>query len=156
MRQDKMKAAKIKAGNFCAYQERTQQEVRDKLYSFGLYRDEVEDVLSELITDNYVNEERYAKSFAGGKFRLKKWGRKKIIYALKQKNISSYCIDKALNEISDTEYENEITRLIDKKYNQISGDEYIVKNKVVKYLVGKGFEQELVWNLLNDFLKIGH
>ena len=88
MRLDKMKAAKLKAGNYCAYQERTQQEVRDKLYGIGLYSDEVEQVLAELITENYVNEERFAKSFAGGKFRLKQWGKKKIVYALKQRNIS--------------------------------------------------------------------
>lgn len=154
MRRDKMKEAKIKAGNYCAYQERTQQEVRNKLYNLGLYSDEVEEVLSELITENFVNEERYAKAFARGKFRYKQWGRKKIIYALKQKKISTYCIDQALHEISEEEYEQEILRLIEKKSSQLSGDVFIVKNKIARYLIGKGFEQELVWSFLNNDSKI--
>lgn len=154
MRRDKMKEAKIKAGNYCAYQERTQQEVRNKLYNLGLYSDEVEEVLTELITENFVNEERYAKAFARGKFRYKQWGRKKITYALKQKKISTYCIDQALHEISEEEYEQEILRLIEKKSSQLSGDVFIVKNKIARYLIGKGFEQELVWSFLNNDSKI--
>ena len=152
MRLDKMKAAKLKAGNYCAYQERTQQEVRDKLYGIGLYSDEVEQVLTELITENYVNEERFAKSFAGGKFRLKQWGKKKIVYALKQRNISSYCIEQGLKEISDEEYEYVITQLVERKSNQLQGEIFIVKNKIARYLVGKGFENELVWSIVNKQL----
>ncbi len=79
----------VKACNYCAYQERTQQEVRDKLYDLGLFSDEVEDVLSQLITANFVNEERYAKAFASGKFRLKRWGRQKILFELKRRKIYS-------------------------------------------------------------------
>ena len=94
-----MKAAKIKAGVYCAYQERTQQEVRDKLYALGLHRDEVEEVLTELIIEKFVDEERYAKAFASGKFRLNKWGRIKISYVLRQKKLSEYCIEKALREM---------------------------------------------------------
>ena len=152
MRLDKMKAAKLKAGNYCAYQERTQQEVRDKLYGIGLYSDEVEQVLTELITENYVNEERYAKSFSGGKFRLKQWGKKKIVYALKQRNISPYCIEQALKAISDEEYEHVITQLVERKSNQLQGEIFIVKNKIARYLVGKGFENELVWSIVNKQL----
>ncbi len=152
MRQDKMKAAKVKAGNYCAYQERTQQEVRDKLYLLGLHRDEVEDVLTDLISEKFVNEERFAKTFASGKFRLKRWGKRKIIYELEQRNISPYCIDKALNEISDNEYENAIRQLIDKKKSNMSGEEYIVKNKIARYMINKGFETEQVWSILNDKL----
>ena len=155
MRLDKMKAAKLKAGNYCAYQERTQQEVRDKLYGIGLYSDEVEQVLTELITENYVNEERFAKSFAGGKFRLKQWGKKKIVYALKQRNISPYCIEQALKEISDEEYERVITQLVERKSNQLHGEIFIVKNKIARYLVGKGFENELVWSIVNKQLDSG-
>ena len=156
MRQDKMKSAKVKAGNYCAYQERTHQEVRDKLYELGLYRDEVEEVLTELISENYVNEERFARTFASGKFRLKHWGRRKIIYELKHKNISPYCIDKALKEISDEEYEKVAMQLIDKKLSNMSGEELIVKNKIVRYLIGKGFESELVWSILNNHSKFRH
>ena len=150
-----MKEAKIKAGNYCAYQERTQQEVRDKLYSLGLYRDEVEEVLTELIIDKFVDEERYAKTFASGKFRIKKWGKIKISYALKQKHLSSYCIDKALGEIADQEYEEQIAQLIKQKHERLSGDEFTVNNKVVNYLVGKGYERELVRKLIKIYLQGG-
>jgi len=150
-----MLEAKIKAGSYCAYQERTQQEVRDKLYNIGLFQDEVEEVLTDLITENFISEERYAKAFANGKFRLKHWGRNKIVYILKQKNISSYCIDQALKEIDEDEYKNEIIRQINKKSSQISGKKYIVKNKIARFLIGKGFETELVWSLINEYLEIG-
>lgn len=151
-----MKLAKVKAGNYCAYQERTHQEVRDKLYELGLYIDEVEEVLTELITENFVNEERFACTFASGKFRLKYWGRRKIIYELKHRNISSYCIERALKEITDKEYERVIIQLIDRKISQWSGEEFIVKNKIARYLIGKGFETELVWSILNNQLKLRH
>lgn len=147
-----MKAAKVKAGNYCAYQERTQQEVRDKLYALGLHRDEVEEVLTELIIEKFVDEERYAKAFASGKFRLNKWGRIKISYALKQKKLSDYCIDQALKEIDAEEYEQQIARLIDKKYDKLHGESYMVKNKIVQYLGGKGYERELVWKILENRL----
>jgi regulatory protein len=154
MRQDKLKEAKVKAGKYCAYQERTQQEVRNKLYALGLFRDEVEDVLTDLITENYINEERYAKAFAGGKFRIKNWGKRKIIYALKQKNISVYCIERAIEEISDEEYQEKIYKLIDSKLSFLSGEEYVIKNKIAQYLIGKGFESELVWAAVNNRLKV--
>lgn len=152
MRTDKMKDAKTKAGNYCAYQERTQQEVRDKLYNLGLYSDEVEEVLTELITENFVNEERYAKTFTSGKFRMKQWGRRKIIFELKKKNISTYCIDMALKEITDEDYEATIMRLIQKKIGTEEAGDYLVKNKTAKYLIGKGYEPDIVWSLINGTL----
>ena len=147
-----MKEAKIKAGNYCAYQERTQQEVRDKLYELGLHRDEVEDVLAELITEDFVNEERYAKTFASGRFRLKQWGRRKIIYELKNKGLSPYCIDQAMKEINDDEYEATIVRLIHKKTRYDEANDYLVKNKTARFLIGKGYEPEIVWAVINDHL----
>ena len=86
--QDALK--KIK--HYCAYQERCHSEVKEKLYSFGLYKQQVENILSKLIEDNYLNEERFAIAFAGGKFRMKHWGRKKIEYELRQKQVSTFCI----------------------------------------------------------------
>jgi regulatory protein len=145
-----MKAAKVKAGNYCAYQERTQQEVRDKLYNLGLYRDEVEDVLSQLITENFVNEERFAKAFASGKFRLKRWGRQKILFELKRRKISPYCIKKAMLEIPEDEYEQVLKQLIKQKTRGYSGNAYTIKNKIARYLINKGYEGELVWNALAD------
>jgi len=81
-----------KAKNYCAYQERCHSEVKDKLYGFGLNKNETEQIISTLIEENYLNEERFAISFAGGHFRIKNWGRIKIKIALKQKKVSDYCI----------------------------------------------------------------
>ena len=95
-----------KAKHYCAYQERCHSEVKDKLYSFGLNKKEVEQILSQLIEENYLNEERFAIQFAGGRFRIKQWGRVKIKYELKQKQVSEYSIKKALEQIKETEYRN--------------------------------------------------
>ncbi len=152
MSNDKKKEAKIKAGHFCAYRERTQQEVRDKLYNLGLHRDDVEEVLSELISEGYINEERFARSYAGGKFRLKKWGRNKIIHELERRKITRYCIDKAMEEIPEEDYLQTLRDLIGKKLTQTHGDPYIVKNKIARYMIGKGYEPELVWKQLEKLL----
>jgi len=150
MRIEKMTAAKIKAGNYCAYQERTQQEVRDKLYSLGLYQDEVEQVLTELILEDFVNEERFARTYARGKFNLKHWGKVKIMLELKRKKISPYCIKQAMQEIEDDEYERILIQLIHQKRHSYSGTEFEIKSKIGKFLIGKGYEAELVWSILND------
>ncbi len=149
MRPDKMKTAKVKAGNYCAYQERTQQEVRDKLYSLGLYSDEVEQLLTELILENFVNEERFAKTYARGKFNLKRWGRVKIAYELKRKKISPFCIRKALEEIEDDEYLRVLQNLINQRWSGYQGEDYINKNKAARFLINRGFEAEIVWEQLN-------
>lgn len=150
MRLEKMKVAKVKAARYCAYQERTQQQVRDKLYDLGLYRDEVEEVLTELITENFVNEERFARAFAKGKFRLKKWGRVKIEYELKRRNISTYCIKVALEEIDHEDYHQSLRDLISSRREKYSGTTFEIKSKTAKYMLGKGYESELIWEFLND------
>src|SRR5690242_21297330 len=91
-----------KIKQYCAYQERCHAEVKDKLYGMGLHRQEVDDIMAELITENFLNEERFAKAFAGGKFRVKQWGRKKIIGALKQKQVSEYCIDRKSTRLNSS------------------------------------------------------
>jgi regulatory protein len=150
MRADQMKSAKLKAGRYCAYQERTQQEVRDKLYSLGLHRDEVEDVLTQLITENFVNEERFAKSYALGKFRLKHWGRVKIAFELKRKNITPYCIREALAEIAEDEYLAGLHRLIEKKLPAYSGTNNSNRYQLAQFLINKGYESDLVWGALKN------
>jgi len=152
MRTDLMKQAKVKAANFCVYQERTQQEVRDKLYALGLFSDEVEQTLSELISENFVNEERFAIAFANGRFKLKHWGRTKIGYELKKRKISKYCIDKALKGISESDYEKTITSLIEKKSKGIDITSLIDRQKIANFLVGKGFEPDLVWKQIESVL----
>src|SRR6476661_294647 len=93
-----------KIKSFCSYQERSHKEVKDKLYSYGLYKVETEEIISTLIEENYLNEERFAKQFAGGKFRMKQWGRKKIIYELQQKQVNKVNIKTALKEIDEEQY----------------------------------------------------
>lgn len=148
-----VKEARLKAASYCAYRERTQQELRNKLYNDGMYGDEVEEVISAMIQENFINEERFSKSFAGGKFRINSWGRIKIKLALKQKNISPYCIQEALKEIEDTEYLQTIDKLINKRINGPEKENYyVLKNKVANYLINKGFEAELVWDRINEIL----
>ena len=145
--------AKAKAAKYCAYQERSQKEVRNKLYDLGLYRDEVEEVISSLIMDNYINEERFAKAYVGGKFRMKKWGRKKIQMGLKQYDISPYCLKKGLEEIDEADYRSVLFDLAEKKNNFIMEDNLFAKrNKIAKYLIGRGFESELVWNTVKEII----
>lgn len=143
--------AKAKAAKFCAYQERTQQEVRNKLYSYGLASNVVEDLLAELITEGFVNEERYAKAFCRGKFANNKWGKIKISLALKQKGISEYCIRTGMQEIEEEDYQALLRTLIDKKQSTLSNeDEYSRKHKTARYVIGKGYEPELVWQVLGE------
>ena len=143
--------AKLKAADYCAYQERSQQEVRNKLYSYGLHQDEVEQAISELITEKFINEERFARAYAGGKFRMKKWGRVKIIQGLKQHKISEYCIKKGLSEIDEDDYNETIQALIDKKRLHIAAaSPQLIKKKLAAFLQQKGYESNLVWEVLNS------
>ena len=143
--------SRAKAMKYCAYQERTQQEVRDKLYSYGLYSDAVEEVLTELITEGFVNEERYAQSFARGKFRQNKWGRIKIRRSLQQKGISRYCVEQGMQEIDDADYYDTLHELMSKKWNLLAKDDsYARKNKTVRYALGKGYEADLAWKIVEE------
>lgn len=141
----------MKISAFCAYQERTQQEVRDKLYDYGLDKDTVEETIVRLIQENFLNEERFAIAYAGGKFRVKKWGRKKILEGLKQKNISEYCIRQAMKEIPDKEYRATLLDLIEKRASkEKETNAYKRKYKIAQHVISKGYEPELVWDILND------
>jgi len=143
--------AKAKAAKYCAYQERTQQQVRDKLYQYGLSGDTVEEVLTELIADNFINEERYAQAFCRGKFSQNKWGRIKIEMGLKQKGLSPYCIRKGLKEIKEYDYLQQLHDLCERKWQSLEKeDTYQRKNKTARYLMGKGYETELVWRTIED------
>lgn len=141
----------LKATKYCAYQERSQQEVRDKLYGYGLHRKDVESIIAELITSGYLKEERFALAFAGGKFRMKNWGRIKIKMALRQKNISEPLVRQALKSIDDREYEKALKKILEKKFQEIEEPNPRKKNyKVAQYAISRGFEPELVWEILND------
>ncbi|PHX83059.1 MAG: RecX family transcriptional regulator [Flavobacteriales bacterium] len=139
------KQALIKAESYCAYQERCQQEVRDKLYSWGLHEIQVENVIADLIASNFINEERFAKAYAGGKFRIKKWGRVKISIELKRRKISTYCIKKGLAEIEEEEYIKTLQKVAEVKIKAMKErDSKKKKYKVMNYLLSRGFENDLV------------
>jgi regulatory protein len=135
-----------KIKQYCAYQERCHSEVREKLYSFGLNKVEVEEIISILITENYLNEERFAIHYAGGKFRIKQWGKIKIKQSLKFKQVSDYCIRKALKEIDSKEYEKTFQRLAEQKLKTLKSEKniFIKKKKLQDFLLQKGFENERV------------
>lgn len=140
-----------KAARYCAYQERCQEEVRQRLYQYGVYGDEAEEMIVFLIQENFINEERFARSFAGGKFRLKKWGRMKIRQALKRKKISEYCIRKGMEEIEENDYIEVLFRLLETKFTQIqSKDPYIKRQKLHRYALQKGYESEIVWQMVQE------
>jgi regulatory protein len=139
----------IKAQASCAYQERCQQEMRDKLYEWGLYSNDVENIIANLVTDGFLNEERFAKAFAGGKFRIKKWGKVKIKIELKKRKISDYCIRKAMEEIDDKAYMNALEETISKKLKSLCGKQQVKNYKAAQYAISRGFESDLVWEILN-------
>jgi regulatory protein len=143
--------ALIRAQKYCAYQERSQQEVRDKLYSFGLHKGDVENLIAELITSGFLKEERFANAFAGGKFRTKGWGRIKIKQALKQKCVSENLIRQALNEIDELDYIKELKKIILQKSKKTEEKNPMKRNyKIAQYAISRGFEAELVWSLLKE------
>lgn len=140
-----------KLQKYCAYQDRCHKEVRSKLLELEIYGHDLEDIMATLISDNFLNEERFAQSFARGKFRIKKWGRIKIKIELKRKNISEYCLKKGLAEIDEDEYIKTIYELIEKKNRIVKAkNDYEKKGKVAAYLMRKGFESHLVWECLKD------
>lgn len=139
-----------KLKHYCGYQERSHSEVREKLYSLGIWKKDHDAIISTLIEENYLNEERFAIAFAGGKFRVKQWGRAKIKYELKQKQVSEYCIKKALKQIDEEVYINTLKKLAESKYAASKNEQYLVrKKKTFDYLLHKGYEPELINAELN-------
>ncbi|MFY0253284.1 regulatory protein RecX [Chitinophaga sp. 30R24] len=145
-----METAMLKLRQFCAYQERSHQETKYKCFELGLRGNEVEEALAELIAENFLNEERFAKAFAGGKFRIKQWGRKKILMELKQRQVSAYCIKKGLAEIDEDDYAAVLYKLTEKKYALLQREPAIKrKYKTMQYLLQRGYEPDLI----NDALE---
>ncbi|MBX2968903.1 MAG: RecX family transcriptional regulator [Cyclobacteriaceae bacterium] len=146
--------ARNKILRYCAYQERAHQEVKNKLYSFGLYSSQVNELISYLITEGFLSEERYAKAFAGGKFRMKKWGRLKIVRELEAKGLTTNCIKIGLREIDQADYTQTLRQLVAKKAAEVTEENPFAKrNKVARYIIQKGYEPELVWHEVKEFLQ---
>ncbi|MGH2563526.1 MAG: regulatory protein RecX [Ginsengibacter sp.] len=135
-----------KIKQYCAYQERCHAEVKDKLYSYGLHKKEVDETIALLISENYLNEERFAIHYAGGKFRMKQWGKNKIKQSLKQKQVSDYCIKKALQQINAGDYSKIFEKLVEQKMKTLKSEKniFIKKRKLQGFLLMKGYERELV------------
>jgi regulatory protein len=140
-----------KLKHYCAYQERCHSEVKEKLYSLGIRKNEHDGIIASLIEEDYLNEERFAIAFAGGKFRMKQWGRAKIKYELKQKQVSDYSIKKALKQIKETEYLTVLKKLAVEKYASLKDEQHLIsKKKTMDYLLQKGFEMELIRGVIED------
>lgn len=141
-----------KIRHYCGYQERSHSEVQQKLWDLGVHRSEHDVIISSLIEDDYLNEERFAKAFVGGKFRLKDWGKKKIYYALKEKKVSEYVIKQAMKEIDEEDYKKTVQEVAEKKYALLKGEQYMVrKKKTMDYLLQKGYESNLVTAIVKGF-----
>ena len=135
---------------FCGYRERCHEEVKEKLRHLGIWHADQEKLIAQLIEGDFLNEERYARVYAGGKFRVNRWGKNKIRYALKQNKVSDYCIRKGLAEIDEEEYDRVIERLVKSKMEQLTGLLALRKEKTMSYLIGRGFEAERIKPFLRD------
>jgi regulatory protein len=125
--------------------------VRDKLYEYGLHKPDVEQIISKLIGENFLSEERFAIAFAGGKFRIKKWGKIKIKAELRHRKVSDFCINKALKQINDTDYFSTLEKIISQKSKLLKEPNKIKKrNKLIQFAAGKGYERDLIMDILKE------
>lgn len=132
-----------KARRYCAYQERSHQQLRDKLYSWGLHKADVEKIIALMIEEGYLNEERFAMAFASGKFRINHWGKQKIEAALRQKKISEYCIRKALDAIDDNDVFISALKIAEKYFSKLQEKDILKrKYKTIAHLRSKGYDAE--------------
>ncbi len=146
-----LQQVRTKAEYFCAYQERSHQEVRDKLYSWGLHCQEVEELLSGLITDGFLNESRFALAYASGKFRMKQWGRYKIKQGLQAKGVSGRLLKEALDSLDEHEYRRTLDELLRRKAAVLTETNQFKRHaQLARYAAAKGFENDLIFELLND------
>lgn len=143
--------ALVRLQRYCAYQERSHHEVRSKLLDLKIYGDDLEEIIAQLIADNFLNEERFARAYARGKFRMKQWGKRRIVQELKRHAVSAYSIRKALEEIDSTDYRKTLQEVIQKKKKLLAlEDGFELQNKLAQYAISRGFESELVWETLKN------
>ena len=138
---------------YCAYRDRSQKEVEDKLKELRMIPEAREQIIIKLMQDNFLNEERFARSFVRGKFRIKKWGRKKIQQELKMKEMSSPIIKLAMTEIDELEYRSTLFTLAEKKLSLLSEKDFFKRRKRLSdHLLRKGYEASLVFEVVEDLL----
>lgn len=142
-----------KAASYCAYQERTQDEVRKRLQKWEVWGEEADEIIAELISTNYLSEERFAKTYTGGKFRMKSWGKMKIKQELHRRGLSEYSIKEGMKEIPEDSYNNSVKELLVKKkilLDRTETDKFKLKQKLARFALGKGYESELVWKTIEE------
>ena len=145
--------ALLKVMNYCVYQDRCHQEVEKKLNELDMYEDAKAYILSKLIEEDFLNEERFARSYARGKFRIKKYGRIRILRELKTKNISSYNQKAALSEIEEQDYLQTLKSLAELKLKSLKDiDTFKKRQKLYQHLAYKGYENELIYDVINELL----
>ena len=143
-----------KLEHYCAYQERCHQEVQRKLEAMHMIPEAINVIIIHLLEHNFLNEERFAKTFVSGKFKIKHWGRRRLIFELKSKNVSKYNINEALKAISEEEYLEVFNNLAKKRNQAIKETNKLKKKKqLIDYLLYRGWESHLVYEKANDLLK---
>jgi regulatory protein len=148
-----LQEAKLKIASYCAYQERCQSEVRNKLAENGILGSTAEELIASMIEEGFLNEERFAQCFVRGKYRLKKWGRNKIQQELKARQISPNCIKSGMKEIEEEEYWQNLLNQAEKKWHLINEKDPLKKKiKVKRFLAGKGFEMELIQMAIEEMI----
>lgn len=144
---------KQKIEQYCVYQDRCHKEVEQKMRTYDLIPEAQEMILLSLLKDNFLNEERFSKSFARGKFRIKHWGKQRIVRELKMREISAYNIKTALKEIDEEEYVKTIYNITENRNAVISeSNTFKRKKKLIDFLFRKGFESDLIYKTVNDIL----
>lgn len=140
---------------YCVYQDRCHQEVERKMNEYQLIPEAKEKILLYLMAHNFLNEERFSKSFARGKFRIKNWGKQRIVRELRVKNISNYNIKSALKEINEEEYLQTIYRITENRNNSITEKNTLKrKKKLQNFLLRKGFEYDLIFKTVNEVMGV--
>jgi regulatory protein len=146
--------ALLKLQNYCSYQERSHQEVQQKLAGMRMIPEAIDQIIVHLLEHNFLNEERFAKTYVSGKFRIKKWGRRRLTLELKKKGICKFNINQALNEINDVEYIETFNALAEKRINYIKEiNKLKKKKKLADYLLYRGWESHLVYEKVNHLIK---
>lgn len=144
-----------KLEGYCTYQERCHKEVVFKLREMRMITEAIDQIVTHLIKENYLNEERFARAYARGKFKIKKWGKNRIVSELKQRNISKYNIRAALSEIDEREYIKTFNELAKKRVAEITGSNpQQRKRKLADYLLYRGWESHLVYEKVAELINI--
>ena len=149
-----LQEATKKLEHYCAYQERCHKEVKQKLTDMYMIPEAIDVIMIHLLEHNFLNEERFAKTFVSGKFKIKAWGRRRLTYELKQKDVSKFNINQALEEISDEEYIGVFNDLTEKVAHTIKETNKLKKKKkFVDYFLYRGWESHLVYEKANELIK---